>query len=467
MSDAPSQRPGEVQPPSPGPPDSSRSAALPVFGIGALAFGLVLLVVAAFVDGHMRSQTPWAGALFSPDGKPPWEGAVAIQARHVPLNNFPLQRRVAFWVKDRLPPDDYRTLGLDDTEWLLSIEMPAESFEPLLASGRLPRPGRPEVLAGVYCRAEEIHVEDAYFRVVGRLKRGVGGLYGAYVLPANRVWDPLLMNTATWGWLDPDGRKHLLDQDKPAAFAEEHDIEGGIAPTQPAVIVLCMIALVSVATGGGLLHWVVFVSRSRHATGIFAPMFRATAAHPRLVRVLHLMLYGGFFVMMAAPLAYPFANVIMQNYITHTFSQGGLGYVGQAYQSGNIGLAAAATWVNNYLLQTVALTVISSLIIPLVGVLKTLVSFAMAGFGMTPIWSGMAGTLVFHSITMVLELEGYIFACVAVCVFWFDLVGGMRSGEGRARIAGAFKVLGAGTALSGVMLAIAALYEATTLILLH
>lgn len=437
---------------------------LPLAGGVILALGLVLLAVAAVLDAQARSHAPWPGALFVSDGRPLWDGAVPIQARRVPLNNFPAQEELALEARDRLPREQYLALGLNKTEWLLSVEMPVERFEPLLASGRLPRPGRPEVLAGVYCRANRIQVEDAQFEVVGRLKRGVGGLYSAYILPANMVWDGLLMHTASWGWLDPEGRQHLLDQDDPGALAKEHDIQGGIAPVPPVVTFLSIAGLMVVALGGGLLHWAFFVSRAQRRTGWFVPLYREVAAHPRLVRFMHVFLYGGLFLLMVVGFLFPMGNVIAQEYIGHAFTEGELGYVGRAYESGNIPLAAAATWVNNYLLQTVALTIGLSVIVPFLGVLKAWASFAGAGFGMTPLWSGMSGMLIFHSITMVLELEAYVFACVTVVLFWMKVYRCVRAGE---RIMEAASLLFAGTVISGVMLAIAALYEAATLILLR
>jgi uncharacterized membrane protein SpoIIM required for sporulation len=67
---------------------------------------------------------------------------------------------------------------------------------------------------------------------------------------------------------------------------------------------------------------------------------------------------------------------------------------------------------------------------------------------------------------MVLELEAYIYACAAVVIFWARV---FRAGRQRrlAPLRDGFKILGSTTILCGVMLAIAGLYEATTLILLR
>jgi hypothetical protein len=183
---------------------------------------------------------------------------------------------------------------------------------------------------------------------------------------------------------------------------------------------------------------------------------------------MHVLLYGLFFLSMLPALVYPFISVWMQEFIGQVFSEkGSLDYVGEAYASGDIAGAAFATWLNNYIVQTVGLTFALSLVIPLAGVLKTAASFAFAGLGITPIWSGMPGMLTYHSITMVLELEAYIYACVAVCAFWTRLIRGLAA-PATARAAGAAaKSLGSATLLAGLMLGVAAAYEAATLILLR
>jgi hypothetical protein len=67
---------------------------------------------------------------------------------------------------------------------------------------------------------------------------------------------------------------------------------------------------------------------------------------------------------------------------------------------------------------------------------------------------------------MVLELEAYIYACVAVCAFWLRVVRGIRAGRAGEGLHEATIMLVSATLLAGVMLGLAGLYEAATLILL-
>jgi uncharacterized ion transporter superfamily protein YfcC len=86
---------------------------------------------------------------------------------------------------------------------------------------------------------------------------------------------------------------------------------------------------------------------------------------------------------------------------------------------------------------------------------------------MTPLWSGIPGLLLFHSITIVLELEAYIYACVAVCIFWLRIVRGLGNRMVMESFHDAAKMLLSATLLAGLVLAVAALYEAASLILLR
>jgi hypothetical protein len=255
--------------------------------------------------------------------------------------------------------------------------------------------------------------------------------------------------------------------DDPAAFIERNEVRGGVAPAPLSAVYLCIAGLCIAAVGGGFLHQGLFRRFLARAPRVFRPALRAFVDLPRLVFFMHVFLYGVFFASTLPTLAYPFINVMMQEYIRHAFSDGSLGYVGEAYGSGNVLRAAAATWLNNFVVQTAGLTMLLSIIVPMLGVLKTAASFAVAGLGMTPLWTGMPAVFVPHSITMVLELEAYIYACVAVCVFWGHIARGIRAGRTGDAAHESLMTLLSATLLAGVMLGVAALYEAASLILLR
>ncbi len=435
-------------------------------GASFIVSGLALLAIAATLDEQSRDPALWPDAVFAVKGDPPWDSAVRTWVRRVPINNFPVQRTLYETAKRRLSPGWFASFPFDHTEWFLATDLPPDAFAPLLESGRLPRPGTDEVLAGAFARAEFVQVDDGAFRVVGRLKRGVGALAAAYVLPGDEVWEPLWFSTASLGWFDPNGLERVRNRDDAEAFVDRHEIHGGIAPAPMNAVLASLGGLVLVAIGGAFAFLALYPLLLRRGLGIFRPAARSAVEHPRVVFLMHVLLYGTFFAFTLPTLAYPFVNVLMQEFIGRTFSEGSLSYVGDAYASGHVIRATFATWVNNFVVQTAGLTMLPSVIVPMLGVLKTAASFAIAGLGMTPLWSGMPGLFLFHSITMVLELEAYIFACVAVCVFWIKIVRGLRERRLGDAAHDAFMTLLSATLLAGVTLAIAAFYEATTLILL-
>ncbi len=462
--------PGSPLPPPNAPtatPTQRRGLGAITAGVCLILAGLAVLLIAASLDARARQNAPWPDAAFAPEGDPPWDGAVDAWVRRVPINNFPLQREAYRWLKDMLPREQFDELPLGTTEWFLSIDLPPDAFAPVLESGRLPRKGTDEVLAGAFVRADFVQVDDGAFRVVGRLKRGTGALAIAYVLPGDEGWDPLWFSTASAGWFDPNGLDRIRALRDPNEFIDHHAVRGGVAPAPLPAVYLCIAGLGLAAFGGGFLHQGVFRYMHARVLAVFRPAMRAAVEHPRLVFFMHLFLYGIFFVGSLSTLVYPFANVMIQEYVRHVFTDGGLGYVGEAYGSGNILRAAAATWLNNFIVQTAGLTMLLSVIVPMLGVLKTAASFAIAGLGMTPLWTGMPGVFVPHSITMVLELEAYIYACVAVCVFWGHLVHGIRAGRAGDAAHESLMTLLSMTLLAGLLLAMAALYEAASLILLR
>lgn len=456
--------PPAVPNPSPAPvhPSEKRRSRVSA-GLVLLALGLALIAAAAFIDAREAKHAPWSGALFSPNGEPPWEGALHIRARRLSLQNYPLREEIQRTLMETLPPEELEVFGLDRTDWLIVVYAPVSTLEPLLASGRMPRPGYPEVLAGAFADRGDIYADDAHFAVVGRLSRTAGGLATAYVMPADDVWEPLFERTMTWGWLDPNGLDKLAAMKEDSPIHERAEVFGGHFPASALSVWCTMAGLALAAAGGSVLHRIVF---QRIRTGMFGTACRAFEASPKLVRVMHLLLYGGFFASAVFTILNPQINIIAMNFITHAFSEGSLNYVGDAYRSGNVFMAALATWVNNYLLQTVVLTMLLSLAIPYAGILKTFASFAFAGLGMAPLWSGIAANYTFHSITMVLELEAYIYACVAVAIFWIKLYAALRQRNSAPVLEGT-RIMASATLLAGVQLAIAGLYEALTLILLR
>jgi len=436
--------------------------------------GILVLTLVAHVERPWHEMQPWNRALVALDRtsagedpafpvKPIWV-RIASRKEAAP-GDAALSALEEWWGQEGLD------IELTQAEHIIAIDMPREEFAPLIASGRLPESGVPEVLAGDLARDAPFSLDGTPFKIVGHLHQSVSGLSFAYVLP----YDPGISRFftedagATSGWIDPEGLDHLE-----ALFPGEKDQEtrgetpkilGGITRTKPAYAWITLAGLLAVAFGGALAYMRCFARLASPPTLIFGPVLEETVRRPRLLAGLHIILYGIFFAAMALGITQPLLNYRMANLVGAVFTEGGLSYIGDAYASGNVLRATLATFYNNYVVQTLGLTFAISIAPLALGVLKTALSFAVVGFAMAPLWAGTAANYLFHSVTMALELEAYILASFVVLVWAFRLF--RTDGEPfGARFVRSVQIFVGGAILAGVMLAIAALYEATTLILI-
>lgn len=512
-------------PPLPEAPPSPRLEVLPAAAPGAhrrrIAQGLVLIVLScAFLAyiGHVeeawRDAVPWGHALARISKDAPPEGTRAARFRKMPQESLPEDSPLVKAVREVLGGPDAASLEAEGNKQVIDIlggnlaEMvillPAspEELAQTLESGRLPTPGAPEALRGPLARMNSFQLDGETFQVVGRLKQNVGGGAFAYFIPeeegiAARHFTP--GQGAQMGWFAPDARtlapgafekvlggksdEATQEQEKPEDAAPKPDanptepesnpfVEQPFAqvPTRPAYVVGCLVALVLGAAGGYLLHAGLFRAlAARRGSGAFR-VFHAVAAYPRLFLAMHLLLYGAFFFAMLRGALLPLNNIAVAQFVAGEFTSGGLSYIGEAYASGHIGTATLATFYNNYYLQTLMLTFVASLVPVAFGIVKTLFSFVLTGFTMTPIWAGTAAGFSYHNITMVLELEAYIVACFFVALWtyscWRRILSALFRTHAPALPSAGLTAYFQAALLTGVMLAIAAAYEATTLILI-
>jgi hypothetical protein len=345
-----------------------------------------------------------------------------------------------------------------------------------LASGRFPHRGAPEVLAGDLAGDAPFILDGIPFTVVGRLHQGVSGFLYAYLLPDDPAHASLFADPeeTTTGWLHPEGIRafrSLVLEDPPESELEEEDAVGRLEPmggqirTLPSVVWASFLGLLVIAFGGALLHGRLYARLSNPPTPLFGPLLQETVRRPALFWGLHFGLYGVFFSAMALGARMPLINYRMTEYISSLFIEGELEYIGSAYASGDILDAALATLFNNYVVQTLGLTFLISVPPLALGVLKNALSFGLVGFGMTPLWAGSSSGYVYHSLTMILELEAYILACFVVVVWAIRLFRAMSMYDATSEIRSSLHIFAGGVILTGAMLFFAALYEATTLIL--
>lgn len=462
---------------------------------GRICTGLVLILACCLLLAYVAhlelvwlDGEPWSYAVARiDDGEPP-TGARPARIRPVPSESLPPDTPFVAAIREGLGPEAANTgdgadmlqlMGVGLAESIIMMPASDEELAAVLESGRVPKRGAPELLAGVLARQDSFKMDGETFRVVGRIKGSVGGTAFAYLLPdeeglAARHFSDAVGARA--GWYLPDAeaapREELVSRlesarEDAAAFLLQPVPQ---TPTRPAYTAASLLALLVGAVGGYLLHDGLFRGAAANGTKPFWRVYREVVRWPRLFMAMHVFLYGTFFIAMLAGAQNPLANIGIGQFVAGQFMSGGLSYIGDAYASGHIFSATAATFYNNYFWQTLMFTFVASLLPLALGILKTVASFVLTGFTMVPLWNGTAAGYSYHSITMVLELEAYIVACFAVMVwtigFYRALFRGMIGSPEPRALAHQFWFYVQAAVLCGLMLVIAAGYEATTLILI-
>lgn len=438
-----------------------------------LLTGVILVAFAAHHDAEIAENTPWREAMLFPDTPTPGSGdtnAIPVSVRR--LDEGYLQESAEMLAE--LRKNDWGnevidTLKLDKAENVVLMDLPRERLQEILGAGRLPEPGQPEALAGELARGNEFPLDDEIFRVVGRLRRGVGGLAFAYVIPDTEEMGKHFTTEsgATTGHIEITPAADVEEEAEAERSEAPQKVIGGLNLADNMVSLLTLLGLMFVATGGSLAQFRFLRLLSARWSDVFAASLSEILAYPRLFASIHILLYSLFFVGMFVAKTNPVFSLRMAEYVRQQFGEGDLSYIGAAYASGDIIRATLATFYHNYLVATVSLTLLPSIVIPFAGLFKNAVTFGAVGFVMSPIWEGSAAPLVYHSITMTLEMEAYIVASFAVTlmpILWFR---GLRNKNGVLGYLNGFRAISHGTLISGLMLAIAAAYEAITLILLN
>lgn len=419
--------------------------------LALLAVGLVFLFGAAFLDEYELSRSAWK--------KP-----VPFRALRLPTQAVPAYARQTLDALEQLDLGDLGVdLGMDFNEALIAVSLSEQEWEALLESGRAPEPGAHEVVAGELTRFTEFQFGGTTFKTVGRLRRNVLGFTFAFAIPDDASLDPLFEESCS-GQFSDLGVK-ATDEEPPSELLLDVASTSVLMRASPYVAAATLIGLILVAVGGALLQ-MRFLMHVAQCPGLFRTVLEPLATHRRLLWTVHGLHYGVLFGTMALAFATPRASMWLALLVGEIFSEGGLSHIGDAYASGSILSATWETFYHNYVVATLGFCFAISMVVPFLGVLKNLLSFAVAGYSMAPLWAGSASQFTFHSITLTLELEAYVLASFVVILFPVYLVKAALDPDCTWRVRDAFAMVVSGALLVGTMLAYAALYEATTLILL-
>jgi hypothetical protein len=347
-----------------------------------------------------------------------------------------------------------------------------------LASGRMPRPGADEILAGF--DAPHKDVLEAWGRrltVVGVLHRSVALFAKGYVVPGDaagkdlfeasggEVSDGYILRLTAREAVQPQMRKRLV-----AAFpAAKFRVKTGTVRVAPGPYYLYLGGMALLLLGGSAL----FIRLYGWLAGVIpfawlrAPL-EAARAWPRLLAGLHGLVFGALIV--AAALVYLVPPV--QDFLLAVVGQaiasgrGPLGVAGKAYLGGSIPWAAAVTLAVNFFIGSVAYITLPSIVIPGIGILGTVFRGLMIGVLLAPSMLALSTTMLPHSLTVLVEMEAYVLAAFFAALIPIYI---FRKAEGPTwwrRYGRALLLNVEANAVIFIMLAVVALYEATEVILM-
>lgn len=345
----------------------------------------------------------------------------------------------------------------------------------LLAFGRMPVAGEPEVLAG--CQVTDtsrVLVADREFRVVGSLKRDAAVWANSYLLPQHERWQGLFKPgqrgaypalACESGTRSPHAA--LRDAFK-AGVSKERSV-----PVWVSLRVGCLayaaylggMALL-LAGGSGLAIACIRFLAGLKLPGLLGNPLQEMDRRSGLLWSVHLGYFG--LVVLAALVIYelPMVQKLLLGVVRNELDEGAgpLAVVAKTYGSGNIVRAAVVTFLVNFFFGSLACLTVPSLLLAGAGVLVAGFRALLWGMLLAPTVADLAAGMLPHSFTLWLEGEGYILAAflgLLIPIALFQARPGQSLGRRYLHAAG---VNLKGLVWSAIVLGIAAIYEAIEVI---
>jgi hypothetical protein len=440
-----------------------------------MVVGFGLMLGAYLGMERIDNPTPWThAAMFFGNSNPTGDlaelGAIRVRMRYLPLTAIQSEFVQGLRQSD---PEAADTMARGFAEHIILDPFLERHITPdMLASGRMPWPRSDEVLAGCLTSAEQVTLEGRTLKVVGRLDRRQAVFKRAYLMAAEAI-DPSMPRIddefAGDAWIVP------ISQDRKAA---KRIMDGFprdrftpvlyTAPVGAGPFALYMAGMAMFLAGGSALFIFLYGRMAVWLAGTFMGDVLAVIHRWRWLNILiHAVTFGAAVAAMIVAFMVPEAEYFMRHIIAKSAAEQGspLGYAVEAYSSGNILWAAAATLIVNMTTGTLAGVTVPSLLIPGGGVLINVTRLAVLAPALAPTSVDMARSMLPHAVTMLVEIEAYILASLLglmVPIYLFRYVEGV---SWIRRYGQAVLLNLKGLLIVFALLAAAALYEATEVIL--
>ncbi len=476
--------------------------------VALVGFGVML---GAYVSRErIDSKAPWASGMIvissEASAEKTWR-AGAIPARLRLLSSSDVAEILLFASGD-MPPN--KALGVKGQVRVKLIELPlamAGIGAAALQSGRLPDPGRDEVVAGAGIEPREtLSVGGRSLKVVGVLKPDLALFASSYLVPVEAVPTdatnklfPAEVPTVLHAWLvhasaaelrDPKIRKELEEVFPPEKYAWVTPLDR----LEPRSFYLYLSGLAIFLLGGsgtliGLFRWLAGKVGSPVVAGPLLEM----RVRPRLVWSVHVVYFGLVIAGSLLVFKAPEAQVVLLDQVREGLAtkSNPLGIAGEAYSSGNIPRAIVTTFlVNflpgdpgvghpvtqrapvvtflvNFLLGALASIMLPSMLLPASGVVVAALRALACGLILAPAMQPLALAMLPHCLTILLAGEGYILATLFGLLIPIHVVQRSLGGNVFTRFGRALLLNFKAQFWIALVLAVAAIYEATEVILMN
>jgi hypothetical protein len=306
------------------------------------------------------------------------------------------------------------------------IELPATDMELLagwLEEGRLPSPGRDEVLAGSQARAGAVlSVEGRTLSVVGVLKPSIALFADSYLVPADPTLEVIfpggdasvrraaVIRLGAREFGDPKTQAQIAEAYPSNAFAV---LLPSLRTQRKAFLAFLAGQALFLLCGTGLLISLYCWLAGRVHSGVLAAPLLEMAQRPRLLWGVHLAYFGLYVLGAMLVQASPDLQTVLLSAVRGEISSSGKGplaIAGQAYGTGNMFYAALVTFLVNFPLGSFAMISLPSMIIPGCGAVLATLRATLWGVLLGPSLVSLTRAMLPHTGTLLLEGEGYILA---------------------------------------------------------
>ena len=445
----------------------------------AAAVGFGFMAFSYFNYQHDSGSNPGKDAFMCIGKGRPQSEAEGIEYVARPIRLLPMSRRAEGFVHiaHGIDPNVEKSYRVSSQEKvILYSDLAADFSDQMLQWGRLPSPGADEAVAGSEAvNKDQITINGRTFKVVGQFSRQVRLFADSYLIGDDGAAGGLFNTddeTAQYAYIlrlpkkllrDSQTREHLAKVFPKSDFVTYHPM----IRTQAGAFGLYFAGLALLFLGGCLALYKLYCLL---ADRLGNKWLRAPLAEIRRYRYLFIPLHGIYFgaILLFMFVAYCLPELqfcllsAIQSQVTD--GSGPLGVAGKAYMSKSIPLAAVATFGINFLLGSLAVITVPSVILPGVGALVAGFRAMLWGLLLAPTFDVLSGSMLPHSFTLLLEGEAYVIAAffaLLIPVYLFR----SAEGPGVARRYGRALLLNLrGNLLVATVLVIAAIYEAIEVI---